>query len=219
PVLILQFIYNGDSREGATKLERFTKLEPIFSTSETMPYLKLNTMSDIPTKHGDFRLLHGNYIPIVPGGLPIQLVSRCFDQWLKFVTDNPLASRSNVTIEIYHPVEWTSVPPDATAYVHRNPTYNIFYLPHWTDPSFTEYAANAVASLDKAFVEARDEFIGRGATGNGGYTNYMDHTNRTTGIAWLKHRFEGNYLRLIEVKQKYDPVGLFGRWFIEPKGA
>ncbi|CAE6532888.1 unnamed protein product [Rhizoctonia solani] len=217
PVVILQFVYNGDSEEGTRKFERFVKLGPVVNKSETLPYLKLNTLHNPESEHGDFRLLQGNYIPIVPTGLPTQFVLSCFDQWLKFVTENPLASRSAVTIEMYHPAKWTSVPSDATAYVHRNPTYNIQYLPHWTDPAFNEQAAKALVILDQGFHKARDEFIGSGATGDGGYTNYMDHTSRTADSAWLQRRFGGNYHRLVEVKRKYDPIGLFGRWFIQPK--
>jgi hypothetical protein len=60
-------------------------------------------------------------------------------------------------------------------------------------------------------VKSRDEFVGRGVTGQGGYTNYLDEESRAAGVAWLQRRFGSNYARLIEVKQKYDPIGLFGR--------
>ncbi|CAE6457366.1 unnamed protein product [Rhizoctonia solani] len=217
PGVIMQLIYNGDSDEGAAKFERFVKLGPVVNRSETLPYMRLNTLQDANTDHGDFRILQGNYIPVAPEGLPIQLVTHAFNAWLKFVTENPAASTSISLIELYHHVKWSSVPSDATAYVQRNPTYNMEYLLHWKDPSFTERAYQALRALDQEFVKSRDESIGRGVTGQGGYTNYLDEESRTAGVAWLQRRFGSNYARLIEVKQKFDPTALFGRWFVETK--
>lgn len=71
--------------------------------------------------HGEFRLLQGNFIPVVAEGLPVAFVASSFSEWLKFVTENPAGAKSVSIIELYHPDKWSSVPSDATAYFHRRP--------------------------------------------------------------------------------------------------
>jgi hypothetical protein len=73
------------------------------------------------TGHGSYRLFHGNFIPSVPTGLPVALLTDLFNAWLKVVTEKPAASPSALVLELYHPDKWSSVPSNATAYVHRNP--------------------------------------------------------------------------------------------------
>lgn len=218
PAFMLQLVYNGDSDTGAKKFERFVKLGPVVNQTETIPYLKLNRMQDPLAHHGSYRLLQGNFVPAVPSGLPLSLVTDMFGAWHKFVTENPAASPSVLIFELYHPGKWSSIPPEATAYVHRKPTFNVAYLIHWTDPSFTEHAAGVTQELDQAYIRFRDAHFPRELVGEGGYTNYLDDESRkaSQNSEFTSRRFGRNFERLVEVKKRYDPGNLFGRWFAVP---
>ncbi|KAF8600282.1 hypothetical protein BDV93DRAFT_268207 [Ceratobasidium sp. AG-I] len=174
-------------------------------------------MQDQFAHHGEFRLLQGNFIPVTPEGLPVALVANVFSEWLKFVTENPAAAKSINVLELYHADKWSSVPADATAYIHRQPTYNIGYLMHWSDPAFTEQATPATLALDKAFVKNRNGFFPPELVGEGGYINYLDTESRTANKEVFHSRFGSNFPRLVEAKRKYDPSNLFGRWFAIPR--
>ncbi|KAF8600283.1 FAD-binding domain-containing protein [Ceratobasidium sp. AG-I] len=217
PGIVMQVIYNGNSEEGAKKFDRFAKLGPVMNTSETTPYSNLNTMQNQFNGHGEFRLLQGNFIPATQKGLPVALVERIFSEWLNFVTENPAANNSVNIIELYHPDKWSSVPADATAYIHRHPSYNTVHMTHWTDPAFTEHATPTTLALDKIFTRNRNDFFAPKLVGHGGYINYLDTESRTANKEVFHSRFGSNFPRLVEAKRKYDPGNLFGRWFAIPR--
>ncbi|CAE6353171.1 unnamed protein product [Rhizoctonia solani] len=121
PVIILELVFNGDTETGAKRFERFAALDPIVNQTETIPYLKLNHLKDAHAAHGTNRSLQGGFIPCVPEGIPYLFIKDAYESWLKCVTENPAASQSVIAIELYHPEKWSSISPDATAFVHRKP--------------------------------------------------------------------------------------------------
>jgi hypothetical protein len=91
--------------------------------------------------------------------------------------------------------------------------YNVAYVPTWSDPAFTEHAAKATLALNQVFVQSRNAHFPSAAHGEGGYTNYMDEESRVATKDFANRRFGSNYPRLVELKRKYDPGNVFGRWF------
>ncbi|KAG9089201.1 hypothetical protein FRC06_001672, partial [Ceratobasidium sp. 370] len=116
PVFLVKMVYNGDSEEGARKFERFVKLGPVMNASETIPYIKLNSLLNDKVPHGQNRLFRGNFIPAVPSGIPPSLVTKMFASYVELVTTNPTAKETLYVFELFHPDKWASVPSDATAY-------------------------------------------------------------------------------------------------------
>ncbi|CAE6471782.1 unnamed protein product [Rhizoctonia solani] len=121
PVVIVQFVYVGQPEVGRQKSERFRQLGPIMDQTAVIPYIKLNHMNDPLSVHGKYRMLQGNFIPEVPEGLPVLFVNNLFNSWVKFIEDHPAAASSAVALELHDHSKVCSVPPDATAHVHRNP--------------------------------------------------------------------------------------------------
>ncbi|QRV77386.1 FAD-binding domain protein [Ceratobasidium sp. AG-Ba] len=217
PGIMLQGVYNGDSEEGAKKFERFVKLEPVVNASHKIPYIQLNRMQDQLSEHGKNRLLQGNFLPITSDGIPLALFASIFEIWHKFVAENPVAARSVFALELYDAKVWSAVPVDATAYVHRSPTWNLAYIMTWDDSSFTPRAGPLTMVLDNAYTEARDRFFPQELTREGGYMNYLDEESRLANKEFVYKRFGQNFKRLVEVKNKYDNGNLFGRWFASPR--
>ncbi|KAF8595224.1 FAD-binding domain-containing protein [Ceratobasidium sp. AG-I] len=213
PSFILELIYNGDSAEGAEKFKRFVDLGPIVHISETIPYIGLNKLLDAGLTHGDSRHFRGNFVPATSAGFPVELVKNVYEAWEMFVTGTPQAKGSQVVWELHSPEQWSKVPSDATAYVHRNPSYNTLFMIRWTDPAFTEQAPKAARDLDNIFTQTRAELFEPKLVGQGGYTNYLDEESRASSKEVSNRRFGTNFPRLVEVKKKYDSLNMFGKWF------
>ncbi|KAG8736606.1 hypothetical protein FRC12_017532 [Ceratobasidium sp. 428] len=218
PVLVLYLLYNGDSEEGKKKFERFTKLGPVLHQDQTIPYIQLNQLINPSSTHGDCRHSRGNFVPTVPTGIPLELVKVVFDAWHKATQENPAIVKTITVWELYSPENWSKVPSNATAYVHRKPAYNMNTLTRWTDPSFTPQAIAISRSFDAVFVETRAKHFAPELVGEGGYTNYLDEDAQKASQDVAHKRFGSNYPRLVEVKSKYDPENIFSKWFpIVPK--
>ncbi|CAE6432648.1 unnamed protein product [Rhizoctonia solani] len=218
PGVGLQIVYNGDAETGAKKFERFVKLEPIMTQLGPIPqsHAGKSSHTDPFAQHGSYRMLQGNFIPSVPTGLPLEVVSGLFASWLKVVTEHPVASSSVLVLELYHPDAYSSIDKDATAYAHRAPTYNIGYLMNWSDAAWTEKSIPTTLALDKEFIKLRDAHFAPELVGEGGYINYQDAESQKAGSS---RRFGSHFPRLVEIKRKYDPDNLFGKWFAIPTQA
>lgn len=219
PSVVLKLVFNGDSETGAKKFERFVKLGPVMNQTETIPYTKLNHLLDQSGEYGSYRLFHGNFVPCTPTGLPVTLVKDLFAGWLKLITESPAASRLMTGFELYGTGKWSSIPGDATAFPNRAPAYNVPYVMTWSDPAFTPNAANEIFALDRVFTQSRNSFFQSELVSQGGYANYFDEESRLARKSqeFAHRRFGANFPRLIEIKGKYDPGNIFGRWFATPR--
>ncbi|CAE7150134.1 unnamed protein product [Rhizoctonia solani] len=212
----LQLTYIGEPEVGRQKFERFIKLGHIADQTATIPYIKLNHIYDSFCGHGMSRMLQGNFVPEVPQGLPVPFVRELFDSWVAFITENPSASNSLIAFEFHHYGKLSLVPPDATAYIHRNRSHNIMMGITWVDPNFNERARQAILDLNQAFTKCREAYFPVDLVNQGGYTNYMDEESRIYNKEFTQRRFGANYPRLMELKNKYDPGNIFGRWLVAP---
>jgi FAD/FMN-containing dehydrogenase len=100
----------------------------------------------------------------------------------------------------------TRVPPEATAFPHREPGFDLLLISQWTDPADTE----------AGIAWARETFDALGPyMADRSYTNYLaadDHDR-------VRQAFGPNYDRLVEVKGHYDPENRFrGNQNIDPNG-
>ena len=91
------------------------------------------------------------------------------------------------------------VKPAATAFVHRNALFGAQYTTDWTNGASSAGINNQHAWLRNYWSSMR-----RYASGQA-YQNYIDPdlTN------WQQAYYGGNYPRLVGIKKKYDPTGLF----------
>ncbi len=87
------------------------------------------------------------------------------------------------------------VPPGATAYPHRDADFLVNITTRWTDPTIDEECI----TWTRAFFDALTEY----ATG-GTYVNLISEREGEESMA-----YRGNYDRLVELKNEYDPNNLF----------
>ena len=88
------------------------------------------------------------------------------------------------------------VPSDATAYAHREATFSTVIAGMVPDVADYPGAVEWVKGYHKA-LEPHSE--------QAGYVNFMDGDDQ----ARVKANYKGNYERLAQIKQKYDPGNLF----------
>jgi hypothetical protein len=102
---------------------------------------------------------------------------------------------SGMVIEHFHG-EVTRVAPDATAFPHREPGYNLAITGEWLEASETETNVRWVRETFAALEPYMAPQV---------YVNYLgdDESGRT------RNAYGGNYERLVEVKRRYDPNNLF----------
>jgi hypothetical protein len=105
------------------------------------------------------------------------------------------STMSGMVIEHFHG-EVTRVAPDATAFPHREPGYNLAITGEWLEASETETNVRWVRETFAALEPYMAPQV---------YVNYLgdDESGRT------RNAYGGNYERLVEVKRRYDPDNLF----------
>ncbi|QRV77381.1 FAD-binding domain protein [Ceratobasidium sp. AG-Ba] len=211
PVMVLHLVYNGDPEEGEKKFERFKKLCPVRDTSGSIPFTKLNTLQNAHTKPGKFGLIHASAIPAVSSGIPTEFITSTFSSWLKFMQQHPAIENLVTLIQFHHPDKRCSVASDATAYPNRQRVYDLKFMIQWTDPKFTWEAQDALERLSDVFNEAQEKHFTSEVI-NTHLCSHLDENLFTS--AEIEARFGDNYQRLVEVKNKFDPSGLFGEWFV-----
>jgi len=91
------------------------------------------------------------------------------------------------------------VKPGATAFVHRNALFGAQYTTDWKNGAGSTGINNQHTWLRKFWSSMRPYASGQA------YQNYIDPdlTN------WQQAYYGGNYARLVAIKRKYDPTGLF----------
>ncbi len=88
------------------------------------------------------------------------------------------------------------VAPDATAFAYRDATFATVIAGMWPDPAQNEDNIKWVRDYYDAIAPQSEE---------GGYINFMSGDDQDR----IRANYRGNYDRLTEVKQNYDPGNLF----------
>jgi hypothetical protein len=100
-----------------------------------------------------------------------------------------------LVIEDFHGAV-TRVAPEATAYPHRQPGFNLLLISAWTD----------AAQTDACIAWARETFDALSPyMADRSYTNYLSADDHDR----IRQAYGPNYERLVELKRRYDPHNLF----------
>ncbi|WP_405679947.1 FAD-binding oxidoreductase [Streptomyces sp. NBC_00868] len=96
--------------------------------------------------------------------------------------------------------EINQVPPNATAFVHRDDLFVFAAETSWAD-----YDLPSVAKANLRWVQQFYDDIFPGKAPEQAYQNFPDPTLKN----WREAYYGTNYPRLVDVKRKYDPTGFF----------
>jgi FAD/FMN-containing dehydrogenase len=169
---------------------------PVVDMMQRMPYAAMNTGADWLFPRGALNYWKSAFFSELSDGAVETMVD---------AFERAPSTLCALGVEEFHGAV-TRVPPEATAYPHREPGFNLLLVSQWTDPAATEAG---IAWARQTFDALAPYMADRS------YTNYLtadDHDR-------VRQAFGPNYDRLVEVKRHYDPENRFrGNQNIAPDG-
>jgi len=178
--------YAGDPAEGREVLEPLRAFgEPLFDSLRPRSYAEFQRAGE---SRGSMRThLRSQYLDSLSADA-IATVT----EW----ADRAPSAGATVFVSPRSGAE-TDPPADATAYPHREEAHHVLVEARWDDPADDEEHVEWVESFHAALEphttgEAAANFVGSGE-----------------GTARQRAAYGGNYGRLVEVKRRWDPEGLF----------
>lgn len=179
--------HSGDHDEGRRVLEPVESFgNPILSAIMPMPYTQLQSNFDDGFPKGARYYWKSHFLPELSDATIDTIINQTGDLPGEF-TAFGFETMGGVI---------NQVDPTATAFPHRNATCGFAVFGGWTDASRDE----EVIAWCRDFYDAMEPFSIEGT-----YVNYLqgDEEDKVT------QAYGTNYQRLREIKQRYDPQGLF----------
>jgi FAD/FMN-containing dehydrogenase len=189
PVVVVTAIYAGPSAEGERALQPLRELaEPLLDLSGPAPYVEVQSSFD----------------GVAPDGLRYywkslfldRLEDAALDAIVARGADRPTPSTAVILRHLGGAIR--RVPEDATAYGNRSAEYNLSIDGIWSDPGDD---ARVIGWVRSAWDELRPHSTG------GVYINFAGLSEESEAMS--RAAAAGNFERLMEVKRRYDPTGLF----------
>ena len=188
-ICLLMSCYNGDEASGREAMAPlFDGLpEPLFDWRGMMPYPMLQSLFDPLMPKGMQWYWRGDFVQSLPDA--------AIDAHLAQAAATP----SELSLMHLYPIDGAvhRVARDATAWATRDATWSMVIAGIDPNPQM----AGQITRWTKAYWEAVHPFDMGGA-----YPNFMMDDE---GEARIRASFGGNYARLAQVKQSYDPANLF----------
>jgi FAD/FMN-containing dehydrogenase len=167
---------------------------PVADMVQRIPYPAMNTGADWLFSKGTLNYWKSAFFTELSDGA-VGIMIDAFER--------APSQRCILAVEEFHGAV-TRVPPEATAYPHREPGFNLLLISQWADPADTE----AGIAWARETFDALAPYMADRA-----YTNYLaaDDYDR------VQQAFGPNYDRLVETKRRYDPENRFrGNQNIDP---
>jgi len=191
PILILSSCYSGDFAEGERLLAPLRAFgQPMANQLAPKKYLDVQTSADGGTPPGK------QYYN--KSGLMDTLSFEAIDAMVARMSEAPGQADPGVATNIiiqHLGGAMAEKSSDATAYAHRDARHDCLLLSAWTDPSYNK---QNIQWLRDAFASIEPYTIGA----------YSNHLVDSDGQQQSR-TFRGNYDRLVELKNQYDPANFF----------
>ena len=187
PVAAIVTCYCGDLSEGARLLEPLRKFgPPLVDAIQPMPFPQMQTTFDGAVPDGNQNYWKSSFLRELSDDA-IRVMVRHANE-----ATSPLSA---VLVEQYGGAA-SRVPPTDTAFAQRHAQYDLGILAQWTQPEESDrHVAWARAFADDMSAYRSGDYL----------LNFLGEGEDEA----IKAAFGPNYLRLVEVKTKYDPANLF----------
>lgn len=182
----LHVCYSGEESGAARALQPFEALgDPVFSSVAMRAYTEVQQSWDTTDPRNEGQYMKGGFINEMSGDLINQLIEA-------FRAD---PGRSTMLYFQHSGGAIARVPADATAFVHRKALANMFVSVNWDlatdgDPHI---------AWGREFWRSVEKFT------DGFYTNEVSNEPERV----VNANYQGNFARLVRVKNTYDPGNLF----------
>jgi hypothetical protein len=187
PFLLVVACWAGPVEEGEQALKPLHDVAPVFAEHVgPMPYHALNSAFDALHGPGLQHYWKSNFVK--------ELTDDAIAAHLEY---GPKAPAVNTAVHIY-PINGAvhRVAPGDTAFAYRDASFATVIAGMWPDPADNETSTKWVRDYYAATAPHSED---------GGYINFMAEDDQDR----IRANYKGNYDRLVQVKQKYDPNNLF----------
>ena len=185
-VAFIAVCYAGAAEDGQELVKPLRELGPEVDMVGPMPYTMLQAMFD----------------ELLPKGILSYAKSDYFDGFDEAAIDEMIAwaERKPAPLSLTHLNHFggavSRVSNDATPFVHRDSPFAFSQDAFWEDPGDSEANIKWVQDFWQVM---------RAHSPKGAYVNFM----ADEGADRVRESYRGNYDRLVELKNKYDPDNLF----------
>ncbi|KAG2172166.1 hypothetical protein INT44_005537 [Umbelopsis vinacea] len=192
--IIIMCFYNGTEEDALTNFAPLLQLSPATNATTEMPYWRINTLSEGKDVYTDdnIRFASGNLTP----PLDPQHIRKLLDSLDHLYETVPSAAKTGCLTLCIQPDGILKKKRTDMAFCWRDANFDVGIGANWTDPA-----------AESKVVEWQKEFQKLVSTGGDDYRLYGNHEDFRGGA----REFGINYLKIIQLKKKYDPENLFRR--------
>ena len=187
PFIALVNCWTGAQKDGERIIADVRSIaRPVAEMVGPMPYPALNSAFDALVPKGLQHYWKANFVT--------ELSDALIDA---HVAHGPKIPTVNSAVHIY-PINGVchQVPADATAFAYREANFATVIAGMWPDPADNEANTRWVRDYYAATAPLSED---------GGYVNFMAADDQGR----IQSNYRGNYARLVQVKQAYDPDNVF----------
>jgi len=179
--------YGGDIREGEKALKSLRSFgSPVMDTVQPLPMPAMQALLGAGFGDGN----HNYWKSTLQRSLPDEAIDVIVEH------GNKMASPLSALVVEYYGGAAGRVPPDATAFPHRDLPWDVLFLAQWTDASET--------AKHRDWARGGEEAM-RPFSANAHLASALDVESSEV----VHTAFGANLARLAEVKKKYDPTNFF----------
>lgn len=203
PRILVLLFYNGSESEGRNKFKLILGLGPLLDDTREIPYEQLNALLNDVFFHGQYM-----YWRTTSQKSPhYETAAKLLTEVDRIASETTL--KPSIMFEYHHVGKLMSVPTSSTPF-RRQPTHTVICSFRWDK--------DTPGNLDIA-RESSAKFIEIVKEGQPGVTESqsLGYSNADSELVMddMKARqvFGEHYVKLQEIKKKYDPEQMFNRWF------
>lgn len=185
-VVLFSVCYSGPAADADRVLAPVRQMNPMVDGVVPMDYVALQRSGDTDDPRARGTYLKSSFVPRFPPGLITALVEGLV----------PHPARTTIGYMQQSGGQIARVANDATAFSHRDSVGNLLGIVDW---AYGSDPAEHIAYMRSYWAEI--EKFSQGF--------YANDINEDTSAAAINANYRGNYDRLVQLKNKYDPTNLF----------
>ncbi|KAG2179796.1 hypothetical protein INT43_003579 [Umbelopsis isabellina] len=190
--ITIMCFYNGSEEHALVSFAPFLQLRPTINATSEMPYWRINTLSEGKEIYTDdyIRFASGNLKP----PLDAQHIRKLLDSLDSLYEAVPGAEKTGCLALCIQPDGILKKKRTDMAFCWRDANFDVGIGANWSDPKDESKVIEWQNQFQKLVSQAGDD-----------YRVYGNHEDFRGGA----REFGINYLKLLQLKKKYDPSGLF----------
>ena len=207
PCIVAAVFHNGDEAEAHEILKPLFDLQPVMNETSMMPYSAVNGMLSHISGYGGRKSMKGASFasPLRP-----EFAHEIFAEYARFVTETPDIAGSVILLEFHHHHKICEIPTSATAFAGRGEENIVALISKGSDPAHDALGRQhnrKIAAMFAAEMQHRKQSgeVHLKMESVGSYCNYEGEGDDARTI------YGPNTERLLALKAKFDPLGVFDK--------